>query len=80
MIIHWALHVVKRWQEHDFKVAIYYPYYEEAMCHITQIRSLEPKNIQLKCLNIMTSQLLQRGKELIAQYQVVVDYLYLLVI
>ena len=53
----------------------------EVMCHITQIWSLESKNIQLKCLNITTSQLLQHGKELIAQYQVlVVDYLYLLVI
>ena len=64
-VIHWALHSLKRGRESDFETAAYRPYYEEVLGHINHIRSLGPNNIQLQCLNVTTSQLLQRRMELV---------------
>ena len=64
-VICWALHSLKRGQESDFETAAYHPYYEEALGCINHIRSLGPNNIQLQCLNVTTSQLLQCRMELI---------------
>ncbi|KIM53196.1 hypothetical protein SCLCIDRAFT_11645 [Scleroderma citrinum Foug A] len=63
-VICWALHSLKRGQESDFETAAYHPYYEEALGCINHIRSLGPNNIQLQCLNVTTSQLLQHRMEL----------------
>jgi len=72
-IVRWALKALRRGPESDFEVAIYGPHYEAAMGRITDIRSLDPSDARLECLNTITSQLLQCGKHLVEFHQVVLD-------
>ena len=72
-IIRWALKALRRGPEGDFEVAIYGPHYEVAMGRIADIRSLDPNDARLRCLNTTSSQLLLRGKHLVEYCQVVLD-------
>jgi len=72
-IVWWVLKALRRGPESDFEVAIYGPHYEAAMGRIADIRSLDPSDARLECLNTITSQLLQRGKHLVEFRQVVLD-------